>query len=61
MNIVETNSINITWQHVSAISGIAGNEVADKLALQAAKKETTDIQGPKEITSCVKSTSSNEK
>ena len=63
MTVIKSNNINIKWQHVPAHSGIAGNEEADRLAMSAAKKETTVIQqsGVKMVTSDVESTSLNEK
>lgn len=63
MNAIKSNNINIKWQHVPAHSGIAGNEEADRLALRAAKRETTEIQliGQKVVTPSVESTSLNEK
>ena len=49
MNIIKSSNISIKWQHVQAHSGISGNKEADRLALRAAKMETTEIQllGPK--------------
>ena len=63
MNVIKSNNINITWQHVPAHSGVAGNEEADRLAMSAAKRETTVIQqsGVKMVTPDVESTSLNEK
>ena len=63
MNVIKSNNINIKWQHVPAHSGVAGNEEADRLAMSAAKRETTVIQqsGVKMVTPDVESTSLKEK
>lgn len=55
MNMIKSTNINITWQHVLAHSGNAGNEEADKLALRAAKRNAKDIQvqAPKEEKSTI--------
>ena len=44
IKLINSCKTNITWYHVPAHSGIAGNEEADKLALQAANGEPSDIQ-----------------
>lgn len=37
LNLIQNSKIHITWEHVSAHSGIYGNEEADRLAMNAAK------------------------
>ena len=37
VNVIKSTNISITWKHVQAHSGIAGNEEADRLAMRAAK------------------------
>ena len=63
VNVIKSTNISITWKHVPAHSGIAGNEEADRLAMRAAKRETTLTQplGIKMITPRAESTSRTEK
>ena len=47
-NLAEDSKTKITWKHVAAHSGIPGNEVADKLAMNAAKQLTVHDQGSRD-------------
>ena len=41
-SLAEKSTTKITWKHVAAHAGVSGNEEADKLAVNAAKMNTTD-------------------
>ena len=47
-NLAEDSTTKITWKHVAAHSGIAGNEEADKLAVKVAKQNTAYFQRSEE-------------
>ena len=47
-NLAEDSTTKITWKHVAAHSGIAGNEEADNLAVKAAKQNTAYFQRSEE-------------
>ena len=47
-SLAEDSTTKITWKHVAAHSGIAGNEEADKLAVKAAKQNAAYFQRSEE-------------